>query len=293
MRTPDNDIVDILEGEEEKPRWCVPGLLAAGQFMAMIGESGAGKSYLTYVQGLSVAAGLSSLSGWIGKPDEPKTVLYFDDENSVIDRNKYLRRVWNGQLVAHKVKRDTERHAELLDNLNRNFRAFSFVLGNDEWPETLERYVEQFEPDLVVFDTANSCFAIENENDNAEAIGAIRTVKRILQSLDKAAAALALKHQKTFHAHDKGDVRQMRGAKVWKDASDSTVFMIKSTGRKRVDGLVRTRLEPDKVRAFGLGQTIYITPSWTDSLKTGLLLEGSDKMPKGIKMVEVTEDDNE
>ena len=66
----------------------------------------------------------------------------------------------------------------------------------------------------------------------------------------------------------------MRGAKAWLGSTDGTWFQVRLPGRPRKQGFL-TRLEPDKTRAYGLQQPIYITPEWTADDKSGLYLHGS------------------
>jgi hypothetical protein len=54
-----------------------------------------------------------------------------------------------------------------------------------------------------------------------------------------------------------------------------------------------TRLVPDKQRAYGLEHTVYITPSYTDEKKTGLLLEASYEPSRDHRRKESEEDEDE
>ena len=49
---------------------------------------------------------------------------------------------------------------------------------------------------------------------------------------------------------------------------------MKRGARRRKDGLRRTHLEPDKMRAFSLRSTIGIDPAWTETTPKGLILHG-------------------
>ena len=104
---------------------------------------------------------------------------------------------------------------------------------------------------------------------------AIKAVKRVMRETTPAASAIVLKHAKT--RTEKGQVRTVRGAKIWKDQSDGMLFQVKGGGRPRKDGLSLTRLIPDKIRAYGLQRSVYISPRWTDEARNGLVLEGSYK----------------
>lgn len=265
MEFPENSIVDILTAEEVEPDWLIPGMFLQGGFYSLVGESGAGKSYVSYTMALAIAAGVPALNGIVPK-GKPLRVLYFDDENSVQDRDKYLRQSWLGLKVQHGKEPD-------LGRLLENFWPLSFQLGHDEWAETVTAWIERVRPHVLVFDTANACFNIVDENNNAEAGQAIKMVKRLMREITPTVSAIILKHAKT--RTEKGQVRTVRGAKIWKDQSDGMLFQIKGGGRPRKDGLSLTRLIPDKKRAYGLDRAVYITPRWTDQRRSGLVLEGS------------------
>jgi hypothetical protein len=85
----------------------------------------------------------------------------------------------------------------------------------------------------------------------------------------------------------------MRGAKVWSGGTDGTWFQVRLPGRPRNKGFL-TRIEPDKTRAFGLKEKIYITPEWVRN-DTGLYLQGSFKPDKDHKkrLAEEGDDDED
>ena len=263
----ENPIVDILTAEETPPDWLIPEMFLQGGFYCLAGESGAGKSYVSYTMALAIASGVPALNG-IVRAGSPKRVLYFDDENSGQDRDKYLRRAWQG-LKAQNHKEPP------LGHLLLNFWPLSFALGGEDWPQVVSEWVERLRPHVMVFDTANACFNIEDENHNAEAGAAIKAVKRVMRETQPTSSAIVLKHAKT--RTEKGQVRTVRGAKIWKDQSDGMLFQVKAGGRPRKDGLSLTRLIPDKIRAYGLQRSVYISPRWTDEARNGLVLEGSYK----------------
>lgn len=263
----DNPIVDILTGDELPPEWLVHDIITQGSFGCLCGESGAGKSYIGYVLALAIAAGCPAFGGMI-RAGRPKRVLYFDNENSQQDRDKYLRRAWMGLKTQNGAEPD-------ISLLYKNFWPIRAELGDDKWAETVEAWIERVKPHALFFDTANACFDIDEENSNSEARKAIHKIKRLMELTSPPASAAVIKHAKT--RTEQGQIRTVRGAKIWKDLSDWFLFQVKAPGRKRKDGLSLTRLVPDKVRAYGLQRTIYITPSWTDEAHSGLILAGSYK----------------
>jgi len=278
--TYENEIVDVLHAAEQDPVWLIPDLLLQGSMVCLAGEPGAGKSYVSYTAGLAVATGIAALDGII-PPGKPKTVIYFDQENSRQDRDKYLRRSWHG----------LARNGKLPDVglLLQHFHPVHFALGDDDWAEIAAEYIALLCPQLVIFDTATPCFNIGDENDNAEAVREIKKIRQLMALGDPVVSAIVLRHAKI--AIEKGGRRTMRGAKSWHNAADGIMYQVKQAGRPRGDGLSRTRLEPDKTRAYGLSRTIYITPEWTEEERTGLFLHGSYTPDKEHKRLEQLEDE--
>lgn len=265
----DNNILDILLAPEREPDWLVPDFSLQGAAIVLAGEPGAGKSYVSYTKGLAIAAGIRALGGMV-PPGEPRRVLYYDQENSAQDLAKYIRRSWFGICAQNNLNPE---NYELLEKLASNFYIRSFQLGGDDWADVVRYEMEIVQPHLVVFDTATPCFNIENENDNSEANQAMKKVRELMRITDPVATALILKHAKM--RTERGGRRTIRGAKHWQGAADSIMFQVKAVGRKRKDGLSLTRLEPDKTRAYGLTQTIYITPQYVDETRNALMLTGS------------------
>lgn len=276
----DNDIVEILSDMEEEPDWLIPGIITQGSMIILCGESGAGKSSVSYTLAMAVAAGCKALSGII-PAGEPRRVLYFDDENSKQDRYKYLRRCYKGLAAANGKEPD-------IGLLMKNFWNVGFALGTANWEETAREFIEEIRPHFIAIDTATPAFDIEDENNNAEGSKAVKAMRRLMAITDPVASSLVMKHAKT--RTEKGQVRTVRGAKVWKDQSDGLLFQVKANvGRPRRDNLSLTRLIPDKVRAYGLQRPVYITPEWTDDQRTGLILHGSYKPDKEHEKAEKDE----
>ena len=259
-----NPILDVLLAEESEPDWLIPEMMLQGTLVLLAGEAGAGKSLLSYTIALALASGRPALSSIVPE-GEPKTILYFDDENSEGDRNKYLTRAWHGLVDNHGQKPDE-------GLLYEHFYPVHFRLGESNWFDVAARFVEHFQPQAMFFDTAAACFDIEDENDNSQATKAVKQIRALMRIPEVTATAIVLKHANVVS--DKGR-RTIRGAKAWKSMADQTIFQVKVPGRPRKDGLSLTRMEPDKARAYGLSRTVHITPSFTDPKKIGCMLEGS------------------
>lgn len=278
----ENNIVDILTAERGQIEWLVPGLFLQGNMLCYAGEPGTGKSMTMYSIGLAIAAGLP-LFGNLMPASEPKRVVYFDQENSQQDRDEYLRRAFTGLCTQYGVK-PHHLHEKLMDN----FWPRHFELGCDNWKDVASYVVDQVRPHLIVVDTATPTFDIEDENDNAEASRAINDLRGVMRITTPVASSLVMRHAKM--RSEKGGRRTMRGAKVWHSATDGVLFQVKAAGRPRKDGLSLTRIEPDKVRAFGLKQSIYITPEWTGRKEEGLMLQGSYSANRDHARAEKEED---
>jgi hypothetical protein len=283
----ENPIVDILTSAETPPNWLIPDLFLQGAMPIMAGEPGAGKSYVSYTFAMSIATGCPALGGLIpARP--PKRVIYFDEENSEQDRNKYLRRIYNGLAIQNSVAPD-------LGLLQENFWPMHMHLGVPDWYDRAEEIIKTVMEiagpvDAIMFDTATPAFDITDENDNGEATKAIKMVRNLMKLGDPMITALILKHAKM---RTEGGRRMIRGAKAWQGSADGVMFQVKATGRPRRDGLALTRLEPDKTRAFGLTSTIYITPQWGDNTRNALLLWGSYSADKEHKNAEDEEEEDD
>jgi RecA-family ATPase len=287
---PENPILDILMAPDTEPDWLIKDVVLQGTAVVLAGDAGAGKSYVTYTISLALAAGCEALSG-IVPAGPPKRVVYFDEENSTGDRDKYLKRSYYG---LYKDGKEPD-----LANLADNFWPVQYHLGDDDWMDRAAEWVEFVQPHLMVFDTATPAFNIQDENNNSEASQAMKHVRRLMAMTQRTsgfkASAIILKHAKVASGDkgSKGGPRMIRGAKNWKGAVDQQMFQVRAQGRPRKGGLQITRLMPDKHRAYGLSQTIFITPEWTDEDKTGLVLHGSYKPNKEHRQRLVEEEGEE
>lgn len=261
----DNPIRSILAAEDADPEWLIKDLLLQGTLVCLAGEPGAGKSLVSYTLALAKASGWSALSGLVPE-GPPERVVYFDQENSPQNRNKYITRSWWGLADSHGLPPDA-------DLLEENFIPVHFHLGAADWFDVAADFISHFQPRLAVFDTAASCFDIEDENNNAEAARVLKQLRQLMTVTDPPLTVLVLKHAKSTVG--KGERRKMRGATMWQSLADQVMFQVRCQGRPRKGGLQLTRLVPDKTRAYGLTEEIFITPSYTDEAKTGLLLEAS------------------
>jgi len=226
-------------------------LLPEGYLVTLVGEPGCGKSYLSYVLSLALATRTTVLERELFVP---RTVLYFDQENSRPDRDEYVRMAWHG------LGRPS------ISLLERHFWPQHFTLGDLGWYKTMTACIEEIRPDLVVVDTATPSFCIRDEDKNAEA-GFVINQLRVLQRTYAPLTFLVLKHQ--LLVHERQQRLTVRGAKHWEGAADSVLFYLKAPGRKAQDGLHAAYLESIKGRAFGLssGTQLHVKPTWTADRK--------------------------
>ena len=193
-------------------------------------------------------------------PASPQTVLYFDMENGKPDAVRYAKRAYYG------LARPS------LALLEEHLWIEHFTLGSADWRRVAEARVKAVRPALIVFDTAISCcppLTAKGEDDNAEASRTITSIKQLCQQVVPHASALILKHAKTFPAGV--EEYDLRGAKAWKGAADSVLFLVKNKGGPSKKGHTTTLL-PLKSRAYGLAGPLHIRPTWVEEGK-GLRLE--------------------
>lgn len=243
-----------------EPNWIVEGMVPAGTIVLIAGDAGVGKSVMNLSEALHIALGRP----FLGHATRQQRVLYFDEENSRPDVLAYLQQLWIGMdypdpgLIAETC------HVE------------HFSLGRRDWPHVLEQMAREYRPGIIYLDTATSALHVLDENDNAEAQHALQEIRRIMAATGYPAVKI-LKHAKfqTGGGHGGPQIRRtIRGAKAWLGAVDQVLYHIRRQGRPRKDGLNNTLLIPDKSRAFGLKRNILITPSYTDTVPKGLILQG-------------------
>lgn len=246
---------EVLSHKVVEPKWIVRDMLPQGTMVLLAGEAGAGKSTLCYAMAYAVALGLP----FLGFKTEPTRVLYFDEENGEPDWLQYNQWAYVGLGSPSLPELDAQLRLE---------REY-FVKG---WKFAMATALKEHKPGLIVIDTANSAFHIQDENDNAEANRIINDLKRIrIDAGVPHATFLVLKHEK--QRDDMAHRRTIRGAKVWLGAFDQTLYHVIAPGAKRrKDGTRKTVLEPDKLRAFALKRAVGIDPAWTDTEPKGLIL---------------------
>ena len=256
--TPDpNPIVDHVTMPQVPVQWLIPDLLPSSYFSVFVATEGCGKSLFSYAMAMALATGVEFLGR---TPTRPRTVLYFDEENSIPDQIQYQQWAWHGLGRPN------------MSLLKEHFWPLAFHLGSRDWPERLEERVMYHQPGVIVIDTALSALpplSKDGENDNATANRIINKVKAITRLTTPQCATWALKHEKRANPAYQSGPEQMdvRGAKEWLGSADNVIFMKRAPGppvKHNTRKLHRTRLIPYKPRAFGLTEELHISPSWCD-----------------------------
>lgn len=235
----------LSNSEPPKADWLVPDMICRGSMIVLAGDAGVGKSILCY----SLALALASGTKFLGRKLDHDRVLYFDEENSRADSDAYHKRVWLG-LGSPSV-----------NDLDSNLFLHHFSL-TEKYGVDMARAAAETKPGLIVIDTANAACRIDDENDNAKASTAIKTLRAVrLASGRPECVMLILKHAKVTHDKKGNEYRDIRGAKTWKGELDGLIIHTAPAGRPSFNGKYRhTFLWPYKSRAFGLTQPIEIVP---------------------------------
>lgn len=245
-------LADLLTKEPPNPDWLIKDLVHRQQFVVMAGEAGVGKSFFWYTAAFGIALGRS----FLGRMQcSQGTTLYFDDENSLPDLQSYLLKIWwaygcpDPELISKHL---------LIEH-------FQLSRAGDAWPGYMGASIAAVKPNLVVVDTAASALGLQDENDNAEAARAVRTLRSCMSKGTETGVLSVLKHAKDG---------RIRGAKAWEGMSDQVIIHSRMKGKQRTDGYRNTKIVPFKRRTFGLLQALKITPmngGNSVSLKSSLL----------------------
>mgnify|MGYP001614943497 CR=1 FL=1 len=258
---PTINLAEILTSDPPTPDWVVERFIPRDTITVLIGLEGIGKSSLSYSLALAVATG----TPFLGRPTQQLKVLYFDNENSHPDCSQYLRRLWIGMGCPDPAELDKFLQVE----------HFSLSVG---WQKVFAAKCREWNPGLVIVDTANACVSIKDENSNAEA-GEILSFVQIARPAR--ASVILMKHERE---PKDGMGKSVRGAKYWLGAVDQVVYLHRQQGRPsgttpigtdRPERMHRTKLIPAKHRAFGLDEPINITPKELDTPSgKGLIFHG-------------------
>lgn len=227
--------------------------------IALCGLAGVGKSVFGYTLALALGSGNKIFE----RPTEPSRVLYIDEENGHRDRRAYIYRAWIGLKRPEKVP------------LAENVAVHGFALSASDlpWDGCLRGLAAALKPALIVIDTTTPACRIKDENSNGEAALAAQKIRGVMSLAGPDASCILMKHLRVNPETGQVD---MRGAKAWKGAVDAVWYHRRAAGRPRKDGLYRTYIQPEKVRAFGLQTELVIDAERVED-GNGLVLHGTDK----------------
>ena len=197
--------------------------LLEGHSHWLTGATGIGKSTLLFNLACSLAEGTPL---W-DIACKPTRILYADMESGDVGR-------------AYKIERLYKGAARVRDRL-------TFLREPVKLPEEMDEllaYVQQHGIQLVIFDTARRCFAVKDENDNAE------VYNRVIPTLDAlkqiGVASLTLGHP------SKNGNGSARGAGAQEDAGDVNLSLTMHKGEVTdPEGVIALRVT--KNRLLGLG----------------------------------------
>lgn len=253
-----DSLKDLLNGIPPAPEWLVPDLIPKGSMIALCGLPGVGKSVFGYALSLALGSGLPILN----RRTKPSRVLYLDEENGHRDRRAYVYRAWVGLGKPDPAALDE----------NVAIHGFALTTSATSWDGQLRVLAAEAKPDLIIVDTATPAFRIVDENSNGEAAIVARKLRGIMDSTSPDCSMLIMKHLRV-DAEGRAD---MRGAKFWKGTVDGILFHKRMRGRAKADGTYKTKISPEKVRAFGLRTFIEISAEYTPCGQ-GFILQGVDR----------------
>lgn len=218
--------------------WLIDGWLARGDIALLAGEPGAGKSWLT----LDLA-----VSGALGDPiwgrfscDEYLKVLVVDEENP---QDEVIRRLWCvGK--AHYVL-ESGLVPRLDDNLVVTTPRQGFSFRRPESVAWLRQQIEQFRPDLLIFDSITALSTITEEKDAVSVRRFFHDHLAPLQSI--CGTTILLVHHTNKAVYQKEQAvsagGMVRGSIDFLAAPDTTFLLERQDGR-----LSLTNLKPRRMK---------------------------------------------
>ncbi len=220
-----------LDSEPKPPRWVLPGVI--GQGLTLIsGAQGVGKT--TAILPLALMA--AGLHGGELAPQHWRHAIY------VTEDIEQAQRILAGMVRFGDlgIKQEDVRERLHLVKAVRMDAANVVEVGNT-YREKFTRWVDGVELlPLVVFDTKAAIFALENENDNAEASRMVAAIKQKFADLPVWLAGHVAKQN-----IGRSNVNELstRGASAIEADANQTMFLVQEKD-KRFIVLGKTRFEP-------------------------------------------------
>ena len=182
-----------LKKEEEPEGWNLVGdyHVTRGSITVLSGSAGIGKSFATLMLGIQGAKGTGE---WLGyKINRRFKTLIIQAENSL------LRMIMDAKRVE--MPEELDEHVKLLE-----FDWGSISLGDLKMVTALRKLIEEFEPDLVIFDPFNQFAGDDKAKECKEAMDGI---KHILDAAKKPPACMIVAHHRKKREGDAHKGRQL------------------------------------------------------------------------------------
>ena len=220
-----------LDKEPKPPRWVLPGVIGQG-LTVISGAQGVGKTTTI----LPLALVVAGLHGGELMPRHCRHVIYVTEDIEQAQRI-LAGMVRFGGLGIKQV--DVKERLHLVAAVRLDAAKVAEV--GDFYREQFVRVVNGVEiSPLVVFDTKSAIFAVENENDNAEAS---RLVAAIKQNFANLPVWLVGHISKQNIGRTNVDEISTRGANAIEADANQTIFLVRE-GDARFIVLGKTRFEP-------------------------------------------------
>lgn len=182
-----------LKKEEEPEGWNLVGdyHVTRGSITVLSGSAGIGKSFATLMLGIQGAKGTGE---WLGyKINRRFKTLIIQAENSL------LRMIMDAKRVE--MPEELDDHVKLLE-----FDWGSISLGDLKMVTALRKLIEEFEPDLVIFDPFNQFAGDDKAKECKEAMDAI---KHVLDAAKEPPACIIVAHHRKKREGDAHKGRQL------------------------------------------------------------------------------------
>jgi hypothetical protein len=217
---------DLSTLEMPEPDWILENRLAQGDICLMAGAPESGKSWFALEFALAAATmrpilGLETVFGRL-------RTLILDEENTL---DEFQRRFWKLKR-AHGV--DGEEYADLLERniqvLNQAGESFS----NKQFLAAIIEKVREFQPHMIVIDSATAMSGVKNENDAVEVRAFTNSVLKPLRAICNS-TILLIHHTSKLAYQDPAErtvrlAALARGSIDWQAGADSSMLLLREGG---------------------------------------------------------------
>ena len=204
-----------FNGPPPDPDYLVDGMIERNTITVLSADSGVGKSLVCKS---IIVAGIQG-KPWCGRQTKFQRAMVLDEENFI--------RVVHGRF-----------HALGMTNADRGklryFLRIGTALGAEDWVERVEDEMEDFQPDLLVIDTAAAATAVD-VNDNTSVARLYQTALRPLA--DRAGVILLHHERKPAEGNSKkrNAGHSMMGARQWAGQADNHIAFERLSDKPQVE----------------------------------------------------------